>query len=64
MVRIMMSGEWTEQEDTRRFFFDNGDGNPTEIDRAAAGMFVYVWVKDDKVKHYNEREYEIWELLN
>lgn len=64
MIRIIMTGEWTEKEDSRKYWFDTGDGDPSEIDRAAAGMFVYAWLKDDKVINYNDGEHEIWERLN
>ena len=63
MVKIKMTGAYSEENDTREFFFVNTDGE-SPITRIAAGMLVYVWMKDDKVNHYEKDGCEFWELLD
>lgn len=61
MTRIYMEGEYTEQEDTRIYWFDH-NGEMSRIDREAAGLLVAVYYASGKVNHYTAGDVEVWEL--
>ena len=64
MVRIMLKGEYSEEQDTREFFLENSDGSIGPIDRQAAGMLVWIYEEANRARHYITSEFEIWEINN
>lgn len=63
MLAIKMTGAYTEEFDSRKFFFVNNDGED-EISRIAAGMFIYSWKDDPRLVHYEKDNAEYWELTH
>ena len=63
MVIIKMTGEATEEKDTRKFFMCQEDGEH-EIDRETAGMFVWVGIQDKTIKTYTRNNAQYWVILS
>lgn len=62
MILIKMTGESTEEKDTRKFFLCQEDGEH-EIDREAAATFVLVGIQDKTLKTYTKNNAYYWAIL-
>ena len=63
MIIIKMTGEATEEKDTRKCFLCQEDGEH-EIDREAAAMFVWVGIQDKTLKTYTKNNAQYWVILS
>lgn len=63
MIIIKMTGEATEEKDTRRFFLCQEDGDH-EIDREAAAAFVLVGIQDKTLKTYTKNNAYYWAIMS
>lgn len=63
MIIIKMTGEATEEKDTRKFFLCQEDGDH-EIDREVALAFVLVGIQDKTLKTYAKNNAYYWAILS
>lgn len=63
MIIIKMTGEATEDKDTRKFFLCQEDGEH-EIDREAVAPFVLVGIQDKTLRTYTKNNAHYWVILS